>query len=174
VVFVAQALLPVRFVRANVARVDRQGCLCHTKTDMTSHYNLQRFVEAQAPVFERVCVELREGRKCSHWMWFIFPQIAGLGRSSMAVKFAIASRQEAEAYLAHEILGPRLRLCTQLVNQVEGRSISEIFGYPDDLKFHSCMTLFSSVTADLQVFMEALHKYFSGELDAHTRGLLRE
>jgi len=130
-------------------------------------------VEAQDPVFERVCAELREGRKRSHWMWFIFPQLAGLGQSSMAVKFAIASREEAEAYLAHEILGPRLRLCTQLVNDVAGRSISEIFGYPDDLKFHSSMTLFAGVPVENQVFNEALKKYFSGKLDSRTREILK-
>ena len=130
-------------------------------------------MEAQDPVFERVCAELREGRKRSHWMWFIFPQLAGLGQSSMAVKFAIASREEAEAYLAHEILGPRLRLCTQLVNDVAGRSISEIFGYPDDLKFHSSMTLFAGVPVENQVFNEALKKYFSGKLDSRTREILK-
>ncbi|HME11240.1 MAG TPA: DUF1810 domain-containing protein [Candidatus Acidoferrum sp.] len=138
-----------------------------------NYYDLERFVEAQDPVFERVCAELREGRKRSHWMWFIFPQLAGLGQSSMAVKFAIASREEAEAYLAHEILGPRLRLCTQLVNDVAGRSISEIFGYPDDLKFHSSMTLFAGVPVENQVFNEALKKYFSGKLDSRTREILK-
>ena len=130
-------------------------------------------MEAQDPVFERVCAELREGRKRSHSMWFIFPQLAGLGQSSMAVKFAIASREEAGAYLAHEILGPRLRLCTQLVNDVAGRSISEIFGYPDDLKFHSSMTLFAGVPVENQVFNEALKKYFSGKLDSRTREILK-
>jgi len=131
-------------------------------------FDLHRFVEAQSRVFDRVCAELRAGRKQTHWMWFIFPQIKGLGQSSMAVKFAIAGRSEAGAYLAHPILGPRLRQCAQLVNGVEGRSISEIFGYPDDLKFHSCMTLFASVTAENQVFIDALRKYFSGEFDEQT------
>jgi uncharacterized protein (DUF1810 family) len=135
---------------------------------MSDPHNLQRFVEAQNPVFDRVRTELRAGRKQTHWMWFIFPQIKGLGQSSIAVKFAIEGRQEAEAYLAHPILGPRLRQCTQLVNDMEGRSISEIFGYPDDLKFHSCMTLFASVTAENQVFIDALRKYFSGEFDEQT------
>src|SRR6266849_1739231 len=87
---------------------------------------LQRFVDAQNPVFEQVCVELRQGRKQTHWMWFIFPQIKGLGSSQMATKFAISSRQEAEAYLKHSVLGPRLRECTRLVNQVEGRSVNQI------------------------------------------------
>jgi len=135
---------------------------------MSDPHNLQRFVEAQNPVFDRVRTELRAGRKRTHWMWFIFPQVKGLGQSSIAVKFAIEGRQEAEAYLAHPILGPRLRQCTQLVNDMEGRSISEIFGYPDDLKFHSCMTLFASVTAENQVFIDALRKYFSGEFDEQT------
>ena len=131
-------------------------------------YVLQRFVDAQNPLYERVCAELREGRKRTHWMWFIFPQLAGLGHSGMAVAFAISCREEAEAYLAHEILGPRLRECTRLVNDVQGHSISEIFGYPDDLKFHSSMTLFSSVTSENQIFLDALGKYFSGEFDPHT------
>ena len=135
-------------------------------------FDLHRFVEAQSRVFDRVCAELRAGRKQTHWMWFIFPQIKGLGQSSMAVKFAIAGRSEAGAYLAHPILGPRLRQCAQLVNGVEGRSISEIFGYPDDLKFHSCMTLFASVTAENQVFIDALRKYFSGEFDLQTKRML--
>jgi uncharacterized protein (DUF1810 family) len=135
---------------------------------MGDSYNLGRFVEAQDAVFERVCGELREGRKRSHWMWFIFPQLAGLGSSAMAVKFAISSRREAEAYVAHEILGRRLRQCTQLVNDVKGRSVDEIFGYPDDLKFHSCMTLFVSMTAENQVFSDALRKYFAGEFDQQT------
>ena len=155
----------------------RQECLCYKeqlhvlesrKQVMSEDHNLERFVEAQNPVFDQVCAELRAGRKRSHWMWFIFPQIAGLGHSSMAVKFAISSRQEAEAYLAHEALGSRLRLCTQLVNDVEGRSIEEIFGYPDDLKFHSSMTLFANVRSENLVFSNALRKYFSGELDAQT------
>ena len=105
-------------------------------------YDLRRFVDAQEPVFERVCAELRAGQKQSHWMWFIFPQIQGLGRSSVAERFAISSLAEAKAYGHHEILGPRLRECTRLVNLVERHSAGEIFGYPDDLKFHSSMSLF--------------------------------
>ena len=114
--------------------------------NMNDPYDLQRFVDAQDPAFEQVCAELHAGRKRSHWMWFIFPQLKGLGHSETARKFAISSRQEAEAYLQHPILGPRLRRCTQLVTEVEGRSIEQIFGYPDDLKFHSSMTLFASTT----------------------------
>jgi len=129
---------------------------------------LQRFVDAQNPVFERVCAELRQGRKQTHWMWFIFPQIKGLGSSQMATKFAISSRQEAEAYLKHSVLGPRLRECTRLVNQVEGRSVNQIFGYPDDLKFRSSMTLFASTSCENAIFKDALQKYFGGEPDRST------
>jgi uncharacterized protein (DUF1810 family) len=131
-------------------------------------YNLQRFVDAQAGVYDHVCSELREGRKRSHWMWFIFPQIAGLGHSSVARQFAISSIDEAKAYLQHSILGPRLTECTKLVNQIAGRSIEEIFGYPDDLKFRSCMTLFTHATSDNEVFMNALRKYFGNEQDPLT------
>ena len=135
---------------------------------MSDPYNLQRFVDAQNPVYDKVCSELRDGRKKSHWMWFIFPQIAGLGSSSTAARFAISSREEAIAYLEHPLLGPRLRECTRLVTLVEGRSLEQIFGYPDDLKFRSCMTLFAQVTADNQVFLAALEKYCAGEFDSLT------
>lgn len=131
-------------------------------------YDLQRFVDAQNQVFDQVCAELCEGQKRGHWMWFIFPQLRGLGRSQMAIKFAISSRQEAEAYSKHRVLGPRIRECTRLVTLVEGRSIDQIFGYPDDLKFHSSMTLFASVTSKNQIFKDALQKYFAGELDPLT------
>ena len=131
-------------------------------------YNLQRFVDAQDAVFEQVRSELRKGRKHSHWMWFIFPQIEGLGHSALASSFAISSRPEAEAYWNHAILGPRLRECTQLVNQVDGRSIEQIFGYPDDLKFRSSMTLFAHATSDTQVFHDAIEKYFAGKFDPLT------
>lgn len=130
--------------------------------------SLERFVQAQEPVMERVLAELRAGRKASHWMWFVFPQIQGLGHSSTAQHFAIASRAEAEIYLRHPVLGPRLRECTRLVIETEGRSIEEIFGYPDDLKFRSSMTLFAHATADNQVFVEAVSKYFGGEYDPLT------
>jgi uncharacterized protein (DUF1810 family) len=137
-------------------------------TTVNDPYDLQRFVNAQNPVFEQVCAELRAGQKEGHWMWFIFPQLRGLGHSPMATAFGISSRQEAEAYLQHPILGPRLTKCTRLVNLVEGRSIDQIFGYPDDLKFHSSMTLFASTTSENQIFMDALQKYFAGELDRLT------
>ena len=130
-------------------------------------YNLGRFEEAQAGVYARVCEELRAGEKRSHWMWFIFPQIRGLGRSPMAERFAIGSLEEAQAYLAHSVLGPRLRECTALVNAVEGRSASEIFGFPDDLKFYSSMTLFAKA-GDGAEFRKAIEKYFGGEMDSGT------
>jgi len=135
---------------------------------MDDPHNLQRFVDAQSPVYERVCSELRDGRKRSHWMWFIFPQIRGLGYSELASRFAISGREEAEAYLQHPILGPRLRECTRLVNLVEGRSIDRILDCPDDLKFRSSMTLFAKATPDNRVFNEALSKYFGGEPDQAT------
>jgi uncharacterized protein (DUF1810 family) len=135
---------------------------------MTDLFDLQRFVNAQDPVYEQVCAELRAGRKEGHWMWFIFPQLRGLGFSQMATAFGIASRQEAEAYLNHFVLGPRLRECTGLVNLVEGRSIRQILGYPDDLKFRSSLTLFASVTPGGGIFQESLQKYFGGELDPLT------
>jgi uncharacterized protein (DUF1810 family) len=131
-------------------------------------YNLQRFIDAQRDVYEQAYSELRCGRKTGHWMWFIFPQLRGLGRSEIAEKFAISSRKEAEAYLGHGILGSRLRECSQLVNVIEGRSIRQIFGYPDDLKFRSSMTLFAHATSENEVFMEALNRYFGGEFDPLT------
>jgi len=131
-------------------------------------YNLQRFVDAQRDVYARAETELRAGRKESHWMWFVFPQIRGLGRSLMAQKYAIASLKEAKAYLAHPILGPRLRTCTRLVTAAQNRSIEDVFGYPDNLKFHSSMTLFARAADDNQIFMQALSKYFRSEFDART------
>ena len=135
---------------------------------MDDPYNLKRFVNAQAAVFEQACSELRAGRKRSHWMWFVFPQIAGLGRSETARTFAIASMEEARAYLAHPVLGPRLRECCRLVDRVEGRSAHQIFGDPDDMKFHSCLTLFATVAPDEAVFAEALQKHFGGERNSPT------
>ncbi len=135
-------------------------------------YNLQRFVDAQRGVYAQAETELRAGRKESHWMWFIFPQIQGLGRSSMAQKYAISSLKEAKAYLAHPILGPRLRTCTRLVTAVQNRSTLDVFGYPDNLKFHSSMTLFARAADEDQIFMLALGKYFHSEIDARTAQLL--
>jgi uncharacterized protein (DUF1810 family) len=135
---------------------------------VTDPYDLRRFVDAQDPVFEQVCKELTAGQKRGHWMWFIFPQLRGLGHSEMTIRFGISSRDEAEAYLKHPILGSRLRECTRLVMLVEERSISQIFGYPDDLKFRSSMTLFSSTTSENQIFKDALQKGFAGEPDRLT------
>ncbi|HEY1185119.1 MAG TPA: DUF1810 domain-containing protein [Bryobacteraceae bacterium] len=129
---------------------------------------MRRFLDAQDPVYAQVCSELRAGRKRSHWMWFIFPQIQGLGYSPLAKKFAISSVDEAKAYLDHPILGARLKELCRLVNRVEGRSIEEIFGYPDDLKFRSSMTLFAHAASDDQIFRDALEKYFNGEDDPAT------
>jgi len=134
----------------------------------TDPYNLQRFLNAQDGVFDQVCAELREGRKRTHWMWFVFPQLKGLGHSAMAERFAISSLDEAAAYLSHPVLGARLTECTQLVNQIEGRTVDQIFGYPDNLKFRSCMTLFAQLPADTQLFRDALEKYFAGEPDPQT------
>jgi len=142
--------------------------LAKSQSVVNDPYNLQRFVNAQEGVFEQVCSELREGYKRRHWMWFIFPQIKGLGHSSTAREFEIASRGEAEAYLKHPILGPRLRECSRLVTLVEGRSIDKILGCPDNLKFRSSMTLFAHATSDNQVFMDALQKYYAGEFDPLT------
>jgi len=138
----------------------------------TDPYNLQRFVEAQQEDYEDACAELRAGSKSSHWMWFIFPQMKGLGMSATSDWFGISSLNEADAYLRHPVLGRRLRECTQLVNLVEGRSIREIFGSPDDLKFRSCMTLFAHATAENRVFLDALRKYSNGEFDPATLRLL--
>ena len=140
--------------------------------DESDPYNLQRFVTAQQTCFEQVRSELRDGRKTSHWIWFVFPQIKGLGRSETSRKFAISSREEAQAYLNHPILGPRLLECTRLVTRLVGRSAVDIFGSPDDLKFRSCMTLFS-VVSDNKVFKDALNQYFGGEPDDLTIEILK-
>jgi uncharacterized protein (DUF1810 family) len=131
-------------------------------------YKLQRFIDAQDPLYAQVRAELRRGQKLTHWMWFVFPQIAGLGHSAMARRYAIATRAEAQAYLQHSILGARLRECTRLVNDIENKSIEQIFGRPDNLKFHSSMTLFAQVATDHELFNAALAKYFAGQLDAMT------
>ena len=135
---------------------------------MNDPYDLRRFIDAQNPVFDEVCAELRAGRKRGHWMWFVFPQLRGLGHSWMANRYGISSRKEAEAYLGNSILGPRLSECTRLICNIEGRSIEQIFGDPDDLKFRSCMTLFGHLAGDNQVFAEALQKYFGGQPDRLT------
>ena len=161
-------------------------------------FDLERFVSAQDPVYSTVLSELRSGQKRTHWMWFMFPQLAGLGHSHMAQLYAISSLDEARAYLEHtgergasaglreqsarrsglpaepgrNVLGARLRECTALVNAIQGREIGDIFGYPDDLKFHSSMTLFARASDGEQVFKDALAKYFSGKEDQATVTLL--
>jgi uncharacterized protein (DUF1810 family) len=132
---------------------------------MTEPYGLQRFVDAQDSVYERVCAELRSGYKREHWIWFIFPQMKGLGHSAQSRMFGISSKVEAEAYQQHPVLGPRLRECTSLVLAIQGRSITEILGEIDALKFRSSMTLFAHATPDNQIFKDALEKYFEGEFD---------
>jgi uncharacterized protein (DUF1810 family) len=136
-------------------------------------FNLQRFVDAQDREFESVLFELRSGAKRGHWIWFIFPQLAGLGKSGNSEFFGISSRPEAEAYLRHPILGQRLRHCTAIVNGLDGHSINAILGGLDSVKFRSSMTLFSEIGQDTQVFEQALEKYFSGEADPLTLGILR-
>jgi uncharacterized protein (DUF1810 family) len=131
-------------------------------------FDLQRFVAAQARVYDDVLDELRAGRKRSHWIWFIFPQVSGLGSSPTAARYAIASLDEARAYLRHDVLGPRLHECTQLVNAVQGRSISAIFGSSDDLKVRSSMTLFARATQDNSDFVELLARYYAGAEDPLT------
>lgn len=131
-------------------------------------FDLQRFVDAQAPVYRNVVEELRSGRKRSHWMWFVFPQLRGLGGSPTAVHYGISSLDEARAYLRHDVLGPRLRECARLVNEVQGRSVGDIFGSPDDLKLRSSMTLFAQATDDHQDFVALLDKYYDGRQDQVT------
>ncbi len=134
--------------------------------------DLQRFVDAQRDVYATALAELRAGHKRTHWMWFVFPQVAGLGRSEMARRYAIRSADEAAAYLAHPVLGPRLKECASAVAMHDGRDIAEIFGYPDDLKFHSCMTLFADVAPDEAIFQACLDRFFGGTPDAATIGRL--
>ncbi len=135
---------------------------------MADAYDLGRFVAAQEGVYPQALAELRAGEKRSHWMWFIFPQIAGLGSSPMAQRYALGSLAEARAYLAHPTLGARLRACTTAVNAVSGRSAHAIFGSPDDVKFRSSLTLFSAAAPDEPLFAEALARYFSAEPDPRT------
>lgn len=139
---------------------------------MDLEFDLERFVAAQAPVYPQVLAELRAGRKQTHWMWFIFPQVAGLGHSAMAQKYAIRSGDEAAAYLAHPVLGPRLRECAGLVADIEDRPIDEIFWSPDDRKFQSSMTLFADVAPHEAVFQACLDRFFDGRADAATLDFL--
>ena len=140
--------------------------------EMADPHDLQRFIEAQDPVYAQVCAELAAGAKASHWMWFVFPQLKALGRSAVAQHFGIASRAEAEAYWQHPLLGARLKACSGLMLAVEGRTALQILGSPDNLKLRSCMTLFAQVAPHEPVFQRALDKYFGGEGDPRTLELL--
>jgi uncharacterized protein (DUF1810 family) len=135
-------------------------------------HDLARFVTAQDGALDDARAELRAGRKRSHWMWFVFPQVAGLGSSPVAQHYAISGLDEARAYLAHPVLGPRLRECAELAAAVPGRSASEVFGYPDDLKLRSSMTLFAAADPDAPEFTAVLDRYFDGEPDPRTLALL--
>jgi uncharacterized protein (DUF1810 family) len=137
-------------------------------TTPSDPFGLTRFVDAQQPVYETVLRELRAGRKRSHWMWFVFPQLRGLGSSPTAVRFGITSIDEARAYLAHDLLGARLRECAALVAGIEGRSARDIFGSPDDLKLRSSMTLFARAADGDSVFATVLQKFYGGEEDPAT------
>ena len=143
-------------------------------TGANDRFGLERFVQAQAEVYPRALAELKLGRKRSHWMWFIFPQIDGLGHSSTAKFYAIKSQDEARAYLDHPVLGKRLRECAEALLKIEGKSAAEIFGYPDDLKLRSSMTLFASASAADSVFTRVLDQYFEGEPDQMTLELLQQ
>jgi uncharacterized protein (DUF1810 family) len=134
----------------------------------SSAFDLQRFLDAQAPVIDTVRAERARGRKQTHWMWFVFPQIQGLGFSAMARRYAISSRDEAKAYVAHPALGARLKDCTSLVLAVRDRSVHDIFGSPDDLKFHSSMTLFAHAAPEAPEFQAALEGFFAGKEDRPT------
>lgn len=134
--------------------------------------NLEHFVEAQSPVMDQVLAELRAGRKHTHWMWFVFPQLQGLGHSRMSWMFGLASLEEARSYLDHPILGRRLLECTNLVLSASNRTPLEIFGQPDDLKFHSSMTLFARTNKGVAIFQEAITKFFKGQEDQGTCVLL--
>jgi uncharacterized protein (DUF1810 family) len=127
-------------------------------------YNLQRFVDAQSPAFAGALAELKQGRKRGHWIWFIFPQLKGLGHSATSQFYGISGMSEAAAYLQHPVLGPRLIECTQLVNAAEGSSAQEVFGEIDAMKFRSSMTLFAKATPDNQIFIQAIEKYFRGRV----------
>jgi uncharacterized protein (DUF1810 family) len=135
---------------------------------MNDSHNLQRFIDAQDPVYEEVLAELTAGQKTSHWIWFVFPQHKELGRSAMAQHYGIASKEEAHAYWQHPVLGARLRECVELVLAVKGKTAFQIFGSPDDLKFRSSLTLFSQAEPDEPLFQRALAKYFGGIGDSRT------
>jgi len=140
---------------------------------MDDPFNLDRFVQAQSDDYDRALAEIRRGRKSSHWMWYVFPQLAGLGRSPISQLYALAGPDEAAAYLKHPVLGPRLREIAQAVMAVDGRSAHDIFGSPDDVKLHSSATLFAAVSPDGSVFHQLIARYFGGRPDEATLRLLR-
>jgi len=145
------------------------------KQNSVSHshnFNLQRFVNAQTYIYEKVVGELRAGQKKSHWMWFVFPQLRGLGSSPIALRYAISGREEAEAYLEHSTLGERLAECSRLVVEIDGASIEQIFGFPDYWKFRSCMTLFGEINSIDNIFNAALEKFYDGSRDEKTLEIL--
>jgi uncharacterized protein (DUF1810 family) len=141
-------------------------------SNVADPYDLQRFVNAQDRVYGSVLAELRSGRKRSHWIWFVFPQLRGLGHSTTAHRYGISSLDEARAYLTHPVLGPRLRECTRLVAHIDGRSALDVFGSPDDLKVRSSMTLFARATDDNADFRAVLDKFYDGQDDPATVELL--
>lgn len=141
---------------------------------MSDHFDLARFVDAQRGSYDQALAELSAGHKRSHWMWFIFPQIAGLGSSAMAQRYAISSLDEARAYLQHPVLGPRLQDCTAAVNAVMGRTAHQVFGSPDDMKFRSSMTLFAAADPAAAAFITALVRYYDGRPDPRTLELLSQ
>ena len=141
---------------------------------MGDPHNLDRFVHAQEYSYDQALAEIRSGRKRSHWMWFIFPQFKGLGASPTASHYALGSVEDAEAYLQHPLLGPRLLECAEAVLALEGKSASEVFGYPDDLKLRSCATLFAQVSPPGSVFEQLLGKYFDGRPDEKTLAFLKK
>jgi uncharacterized protein (DUF1810 family) len=137
-------------------------------------FDLARFVEAQAGVFESALDELRRGKKTGHWMWFVFPQLAGLGGSSMAVRYAVGSLDEARAYLAHPILGPRLRACVETLNGLTGETAEAVFGFPDVLKCRSCLTLFAAAAPDEALFRHAIETHYGGQTCERSLELLAQ
>ena len=139
---------------------------------MNDLFDLNRFVDAQNHIYDSVVSELKNGEKRGHWMWYIFPQVKGLGSTSTSVRFAISSKNEAISYLNHPILGERLKQCTELVLNINGRTSEQIFHYPDTLKFRSCMTLFDVASESDGIFKDAIQKYFGGSADQRTIDIL--
>ncbi len=145
-----------------------------TSRRMSSDKNINRFLSAQQDIYPHVINELQNGKKTSHWMWFIFPQIEGLGSSPTSIKYAIKNIEEAKEYLNHPILGKRLLECTNIIAQTENKTADEIFGYPDTMKLRSCLTLFNFIAPEQKVFADVLKKYFNGEEDEQTLSILQK